>query len=85
MHYDMRGDKDSAFIYYKHALEALPDSDNIVYRNIMSHLTLLSYYSRVVSVEESINVFKGIVCQTYDEAEKLSRLLCVGCIYYNER
>ncbi len=84
LHYNMLGETDSAFVYFKHALEALPDSNNIVYRNTMSQLTLLSYDYRGVSAEESIKVFKGIACQTCNEDEKLSKALCVGFIYYNE-
>ena len=85
MYYDMLGEKDSAYIYYKYALEALPDSNNVIFRDIITHLTIFSYYNLDINSEESIKLLKEIAGQTCNDDEKLSRFLGVGCIYYNEK
>ena len=83
-HYDMSGEQDSAYFYYRQALEALPDSNNVVYRDIITHIATLSYSSFGASADESINTLKDIASQTNDESEKLSRFISIGYIYYNE-
>ncbi len=84
MHFDMSNEPDSAYFYYRQALEALPDSNNVVYRDIITHIATLSYCSFGASADESINTLKDIASQTNDESEKSSRFLSIGYIYYNE-
>lgn len=85
LHYDMLGDKDNAYLYYSNALKALPDSNNVVYRDILTNYTLLSYYSLDASAEFSINTLNDIILQSSSESERLTKFLCIGCIYYNEK
>lgn len=84
LYYDMLEEKDSAYYYYNNALANLPDSNNIVYRDITTNLAILSYYSFDGDANQSISVINDIANQTHDKLEKLSRLVGIGCIYYNE-
>ena len=78
--YDKLNQNDSAAHYYNEALRMLPDTNNIVYRDIVSMSALLSYeYGN--GYEPSIRDLKRMVPQAADEKEKLNRYLTIGCIY----
>ena len=78
--YDKLNQNDSAAYYYNEALRMLPDTNNIVYRDIVSMSALLSYeYGN--GYEPSILDLKRMVPQAADEKEKLNRYLTIGCIY----
>ena len=79
--YDKLNQNDSAAYYYNEALRMLPDTNNMVYRDIVSMSALLSYkYGN--GYEPSIRDLKRMVPQAADEKEKLNRYLTIGCIYY---
>ena len=78
--YDKLNQNDSAAYYYNEALRMLPDTNNMVYRDIVSMSALLSYeYGN--GYEPSIRDLKRMVPQAADEKEKLNRYLTIGCIY----
>ena len=81
--YDILGQIDSAYFYYHKGIEQLPDSNNYIYRDIASNMAVLSYDSDC-NAEKSINEFKKVLKQTKNDAEKLSRYIGIGYIYYNE-
>ena len=81
--YDILGQIDSAYFYYHKAIEQLPDSNNHVYRNIVSNTALLSY-GFDYDAEKSINDFKKTLTKINNEEEKLARYIGIGYIYYNE-
>jgi len=81
--YDMSNNIDSAFYYYNLALEALPDDNNFVYRNIMSNLALLNYSSGL-GAESSLYDLKQVLEQTDDIDEKTMRNLGIGYIFNKE-
>jgi len=76
--YDKLNQNDSAAFYYDEALRMLPDTNNMVYRDIVSQLALLSYeYGN--GVDPSIRDLKRMAKQASEE--KLNRYLTIGCIY----
>ena len=81
--YDMSNKTDSAFYYYNLALEALPDDNNFVYRNIISNLALLNYSSGL-GAEASLYDLKQVLKQTDNIDEKTMRNLCIGYIFKHE-
>ena len=81
--YDMMGNKDTAMFYYEKALEALPDTSNLTYRNVLSSKALLSYQMNH-DVQSAMMDLQGIVRQTNNENEKLVRYLTIGDIYFED-
>ncbi|MBQ3843699.1 MAG: hypothetical protein II817_01810 [Bacteroidales bacterium] len=82
-YHDILGNNDSAHYYYHEAIEKLSDSNNYVYRDIVSNMALLSYDLNC-DAEKSINDFEKILKQTRNDEEILSRYIGIGYIYYNE-
>ena len=81
--YDMIGKKDSAMYYYERAMENISDTNSLIYRNVLSSKTLLSYQMNQ-DVQSAIKKLQAIVGQTTDEKERLARYLTMGDIYYEE-
>ena len=82
--YDMLHQIDSAYAYYNLALEHLPDSNNIVYRSVVTNLNLL-LYSMNDETDVPLYDLKKIINQTDNEHEKLKRYIAIGYIYYKEK
>ena len=74
---------DSAAYYYDEALKQLPDTNNLVFRDLISAKALL-FYNMGKGVEPSVNDLRRMAVQTTDEKEKLNRYLTIGCIYSEE-
>ena len=74
---------DSAAYYYDEALKQLPDTNNLVFRDLISAKALL-FYNMGKGVEPSVNDLRRMAVQTTDENEKLNRYLTIGCIYSEE-
>ena len=74
---------DSAAYYYDEALKQLPDTNNLVFRDLISAKALL-FYNMGKGVEPSVNGLRRVAVQTTDEKEKLNRYLTIGCIYSEE-
>jgi tetratricopeptide (TPR) repeat protein len=81
--YDMIGEKDTAMLYYKKAMEALPNTNNLTYRNIISSKALLSYQMSH-DAQSAMRDLNDIVRQTNDENERLARYLTMGDIYFED-
>ena len=81
--YDMMGEKDTAMLYYKKAMEALPNTNNLTYRNIISSKALLSYQMSH-DAQSAMRDLNDIVRQTNDENERLARYLTIGDIYFED-
>ena len=77
--YDMMGEKDTAMLYYKKAMEALPNTNNLTYRNIISSKALLSYQMSH-DAQSAMRDLNDIVRHTNDENERLARYLTMGDI-----
>ena len=74
---------DSSAYYYDEALKQLPDTNNLVFRDLISAKALLFYYMGK-GVEPSVNDLRRMAVQTTDEKEKLNRYLTIGSIYSEE-
>ena len=78
--YDKLNKNDSAAYYYDEALRMLPDTNNLVYRDLVSQMALLNY-EMGNGVEPSIGDLKRMVRQAPDENERMVRYLSLGSIY----
>ena len=74
---------DSAAYYCDEALKQLPDTNNLVFRDLISAKALRSY-NMDKGLEPSVNGLRRMAVQTTDEKEKLNRYLTIGCIYSEE-
>ena len=74
---------DSASYYCNEALQRLPDTNNAVYRDLVSQLALLNYDSSK-DAEASIVQLKRMLAQTSDENEKMARISTIGSIYCDD-
>ena len=75
---------DSASYYYKQAMEALPDSNNLVYRNIITSKALLAYNSGCDA--DSLLVELKQITKHIDNIDEIyTRFVTIGYIYYKEK
>ncbi len=74
---------DSATFYCNEALQMLPDTNNAVYRDLVSQLALINYDSSK-DAEASISQLKRMLAQTSDESEKMVRISTIGSIYCDD-
>ena len=74
---------DSATFYCNEALQMLPDTNNAVYRDLVSQLALINYDSSK-DAEASISQLKRMLAQTSDENEKMARISTIGSIYCDD-
>ena len=81
--YDKLSLYDSAAYYFDEALKQLPDTNNLVFRDLISAKALL-FYNMGKGLEPSVNGLRRVAVQTTDEKEKLNRYLTIGCIYSEE-
>ena len=81
--YDMMDNNDSAKMLYMNALQILPDTNNITYRDIATRLAYLSY-KMGESPEKSLKQLHTIIAQAENEKEFYSRCMNIGEIFYHE-
>ena len=78
--YDKLNQYDSAAYYYDEALRLLPDTNNLVYRDLVSQYAILKYETEN-DTESFIQDLGCMVAQAADESEKLTRYLTIGAFY----
>lgn len=78
--YQKLNENDSAAFYYEMALEALPDSENPYYRNIIAALALLDF-DMGHGAQNALDRLKSILDDAVDENERMSRYIAIGAIY----
>ena len=83
LQYNMLRKKDSANYYYERAIELMPDTHNLNYRNLESSRALLSYQMGQPA-EASLNKLFGIVQLAGNEGERMARFLTIGDIFFEE-
>lgn len=81
--YDISDQADSAYYYYNEGLKALPDTNNLIYRDLVSSLALLNYQFGY-GLQPSLEQLFMVVDQTDDEKEKVTRFFTIGSLYYLE-
>ena len=82
--YDKLNQLDSAAYYYGEALRLLPDTNNLVYRDLVSQMALL-HFNMGEDAESSIGDLKRMVIQAESEQERLNRIFTLGGIYFENR
>ena len=83
MQYDMKGEKTHAMDYYKQALESLPDTNNLTYRDIVSIMALCDYQLGL-ETKKTLKTLKRMVSSANDESERLTRYFTIGDLFYEE-
>ena len=81
--YSIMGQNDSAFNCYYTAIEHLPDLDNIIYRDIVSHLAVLNYDLEGCA-SKAIDSLNSIIKSTNNYDETITRHMTLGYFYYKE-
>ena len=77
------GDNDKAKWYYGQALDELTNTDNLVYRDIISSKALCDYQTGY-EVDSSLFALKTALSGASDEEERLTRFLTIGVIFAEE-
>jgi len=81
--YDKIGKKVEAKQYYVRAIETMPDTNNLVFRDAVS-LKALCDYQLGSGIDQPMNTLKQILCFSESEAERLTRFLTIGDIFFEE-
>jgi len=81
--YDKMDDIDKANWYYGQALGELTNTDNLVYRNIISSKALCDYQTGY-EVDSSLYALKTALSGARNEEERLTRFLTIGVIFTEE-
>ena len=79
--YHKLGQLDSANYYYMQALENMPDTQNLFYRDMVSTQAILDY-QRTHLANPSVQRLRQVLNQTDDWEEKLTRYLSLGDIFF---
>ena len=74
---------DSAEYYYAQALNLLPDTTNLCYRNLRSSMALNNYLCHQ-KADAALQTLKQMAVEAEDDDERLTRYHTIGCIYYRE-
>ena len=82
--YDKMRELDKARKYYDRALESMTNTDNLVYRDIVTSKALCEYDAGY-GMEQSLKELRWVIIQTDTEDERLNRFLIIGGIFYEER
>ena len=83
MQFDEKRNYDSADYYYNAALKHLPDTNTILFRDIMVKKALIAYSSGN-SADSIVSRLLTILDQSSEHDEILSRMLAVGYVLYSE-
>ena len=82
-HYEMLEQWDSANCYFIHALDVLPDSSSLMYRDIATEQAFLLYQTKIDTIN-TLNKLKRLFNQSENEKEFFSRSAIIGTVYFHE-
>lgn len=82
-HYLILNQQDSANYYFRNALAAIPDTNNMTYRDITTTLVMLSFETDKNS-QVVLEQLHDLLALSDSNREYLSRCLCIGEVYYRE-
>ena len=82
-HY-VSGQVDSAFYYYEKALETMPDTNNVHFRDVITTRAMLSY-ELGQSLDSVLKIIEPMASMEFDEEERLTRYLTLGCLLYDNK
>ena len=83
MQYDKLGDKEKMRDCYGQALEAIPSSDNLSYRDLAASKALCDYQLGL-GIDHSLAVLRQILVDADDEEERKTRFLTIGAMFAEE-
>ena len=83
MQYDKLGDKEKMRDCYGQALEAMPSSDNLSYRDLAASKALCDYQLGL-GIDHSLAVLRQILVDADDEEERKTRFLTIGAMFAEE-
>ena len=81
--YQKMGRFDEAKAYFEKAMSSLENDNNLVYRNIMASKALCDYQTGL-GMEQTVEDLRTILAQAGNKAERLTRHLTIGDIYFEE-
>ena len=82
--YDMLDLYDTACYYYNSGLSMMPDSNNLTYRDISTHLAFISY-KKEHDPDFVTTRLKELSAQAESDEETLARYAIIGEIFYHEQ
>lgn len=83
MQYDKLGDKEKMRDCYGQALEAMPSSNNLSYRDLAASKALCDYQLGL-GIDHSLAVLRRILVDADDEEERKPRFLTIGAMFAEE-
>ena len=81
--YDKMNEIDKARQYFEQALECMTDTNNLVYRDIVSSKAV-SDYRYGVEIDQPLEELKQIVLLADNETERLYRCMTIGALFFEE-
>ncbi|MBQ3353584.1 MAG: hypothetical protein IJG41_00365 [Bacteroidales bacterium] len=83
VHYEMMEQWDSANCYFNDALDVMPDSNSLMYRDIATEQAFLLYQTKMDTIN-TLNKLKWLFNQSESEKECFSRSAVIGTVYFHE-
>ena len=81
--YDKMNEIDKARQYFGQALEYMPNTDNLVYRDLVSSKAVTDYQYGV-EIAQLLEEVRQIIPQCDNETERLLRFMTIGTLFYEE-
>ena len=81
--YDKMNEIDKARQYFGQALEYMPNTDNLVYRDLVSSKAVTDYQYGVES-DQLLDELRQVIVSAENETERLNRFLTIGSIFYED-
>ena len=83
LHYQIINQQDSADYYFERALVTIPDTNMVIYRDVVTARTVSSY-EKDKNAQMALKQLYYLLAISENESEYLSRCLSIGGIFYNE-
>ena len=83
MHYEMIEQNDSANLFFNKAMDAIPDTNSLIYRDIAAQQALLLYDAEKDGVA-CLNKLKLLLNKSESKNERLVRSALIGDMYFKE-
>ena len=81
--YDKMNEIEKARQYFGQALEYMPNTDNLVYRDLVSSKAVTDYQYGV-EIAQLLDEVRQIIPQCDNETERLLRFMTIGTLFYEE-
>ena len=81
--YDKMNEIDTASRYYELAIKEIPDTDNLVYRDIIASKALCDY-QKGIEIEQLMKALKQTLINADDNEELITRFLTIGDVFFEE-